>query len=437
MQLPSSLTNTSTGIDGRLVWLTRWLGVGVLALVAVTWKLWTPQDVFPRVPLFRWAPPDGWDWTSAALIAIGGLGLSVGPSRFTRSFAIILAVGFATAFLCDQHRLQPWAWQFFILALLIALADKPLQWQGWQWLTISIYFYSALSKFDARFLDTIGHTFAQTVFGGLFSKTSGYPPGPTRFYGFNYAVMWAFPVGELSVALLLAIPATRKWGLWAAIAMHGLLLQILGPFGLNHSAGVLMWNVYFVVHDALLFMPSKRSAADVSSSLFSLVPSYGSRIRNAIALMILAWVMTWPATYWFGLCDAWLAWAVYVPPTPRGSIDVRAMTFDHLPQLRQERILLPGEPAYDLPVGQWSLRTLRVPAYPSLRNMVAVALELAERCDSDHVRLMIGRHPDQANRTDLQSAAEIHAYARRFWFNAYPTSMYRRAARERAMKQDG
>lgn len=423
-------------IETRLAWLTRLLGLGVLALVAVTWRLWTPQELFPRVPLFRWAPPDWWDWTSLGLITIGGLGLLAATHRQVRIFATTLAAGLALAFVCDQHRLQPWAWQFFILALLLALADKPLIWTGWQWLTISIYFYSALSKFNVEFLDSIGHAFARNALGGLFSTTTGYPPGPSAFYGMNYAFMWIFPVGELGVALLLAIPVTCKWGMWAAIAMHSLLLQILGPYGLNHSSGVLLWNVFFIAQAAVLFMPSQRFWSGKSLTLPYARQSVCAW-PNRIAQLLLAWILLWPATHIFGFCDAWLAWAVYVSPSPFASIDVRMLVFDHLPELRKLQIIQPQETDHELPVGQWSLRTVQAPAYPNVRNMVAVSLELSERFNSDHVRLIVSRRPNATIESDLQSAHEIHAYARRFWFNAYPTSMYRRTAREKVMKDDG
>lgn len=439
-----------SAIEHRLAWLTRLIGAGVLALVAVTWKLWTPQEVFPRVPLFRWAPPDWWDWALLALIVAGGIGLLIRPRRYVRSLAATLAFGLAIAFVCDQHRLQPWAWQFLILALLTTFADDALLWSGWQWLTISVYFYSALSKFDRPFLDSMGHAFASTAFGGLFAwDTSGYPPGPSQFYGFSYALMWAFPVGELAVALLLAIPASRKWGMWAAVGMHGLLLQILGPFGLNHSAGVLLWNVFFIVQAAVLFMPMHRFWGSPSPTVPAAIQSDRLPWQNRLARSILAWVMIWPATYAFGLCDPWLAWAVYVEPSPSSSIDIGAMWFGRsegfgrsAELLAASIIVLPEDNTDPFPTGRWSLRALRAPSYPHLRTSVAVALELAERFDNSDVAIRITSRPHgirsaAAPALELHNAHEIHAYARRFWFNAYPTSMYRRAVRERMMSDDG
>lgn len=444
---PNPMTDSGSqpdllNMERRLAWLTRLLGVGVLALVAVTWKLWTPQDVFPRVPLFRWAPPDWWDWLSLGLIVIGGLGLGVGPSCRVRRCAATLACGLAIAFLCDQHRLQPWAWQFFILALLITLADKPLQWHGWQWLTISIYFYSALSKFDARFLDSMGHSFARTAFGGFFAgNTSGIPPGPSTFYSINYAVVWLFPIGELTVAILLAVPRSRNWGMWAAVGMHAMLLQILGPFGLNHSFGVLGWNILFIAQNVLLFMSQGNPWGDHPLIATNESPQRSFRIKKRLAQCLLGWVLVWPATYSLGLCDPWIAWAVYVEPYQTAVVNVPEFEIREA-VFSRSRVFDPSEHVNEFPIGRWSLHSLHVPAYPSLRSSFAAALEVSERFAVDDVSLRLfsrTREIRSAFRAgeNLANVSEIHAYARRFWFNAYPTSMYRRAARERALKHDG
>lgn len=433
--------NIESAVEHRLAWLTRLLGVGVLALVAATWKLWTPQDVFPRVPLFRWAPPDWCDWTSLGLIVVGGCGLGIGLSRLTRPFSSTLASGLAIAFLCDQHRLQPWAWQFFILALILALADKSLQWHGWRWLVISIYFYSALSKFDVRFLHTLGDSFSKIVLRGFHAQdASSVFQTSSLLDDVHYYTVWLFPIGELTLAVLLAIPRTRQWGMWGAIGMHGFLLQILGPFGLNHSYGVLLWNVVFIVQAALLFMSlDRREHLEITASSGKLAYFQRKNWKNHCARAWLAFVLLWPATYPLGFCDAWLGWAVYVEPFPAGWLDVRDFARDHITVAR--RIF--GESSYvEVTAGPWSLRELNAPIYPHVRSTVAAALELGERFDTRDIGLDIyDRERWQAwsfNPTvRLQSTDEIHAYAKRFWFNAYPTSMYRRAAKEKMRNDDG
>ena len=107
--------------------LIRWLAVGVLALVAATWKLWTPQAVFPQVPLIRAACDwPGWlDWGCLAVLVASSLTMLFVARRgwLGRGSCLGLAVSLSGFFVLDQHRLQPWAWQFFLLAVLLSLAD--------------------------------------------------------------------------------------------------------------------------------------------------------------------------------------------------------------------------------------------------------------------------------------------------------------------------
>ena len=50
--------------EQRAVWFVRLWAVFGLLLIGATWRLWTPQTVFPQVPLVRWAglAPDWLHW---------------------------------------------------------------------------------------------------------------------------------------------------------------------------------------------------------------------------------------------------------------------------------------------------------------------------------------------------------------------------------------
>jgi hypothetical protein len=54
------------------------------------------------------------------------------------------------AFSFNQHCLQPWAYQLFILHALLVLSSPRWRLTGWRWLMISIYVYS-MSKMDYSF----------------------------------------------------------------------------------------------------------------------------------------------------------------------------------------------------------------------------------------------------------------------------------------------
>ncbi len=63
------------------------------------------------------------------------------------------------------------------------------------------------------------------------------------------------PAFEMAVSLLLIFRKTRRIGLVGAVAIHAALLAILGPWGLDHSTIVLVWNGALILEDLLLFGP--------------------------------------------------------------------------------------------------------------------------------------------------------------------------------------
>ena len=100
--------------------LSRVLSLAALLLIAATWPLWTPPTVFPRVPLvglFRGVP--GWLEFTALGVACCALIVAfvAGSSRLIGRWSLVAFAGALVLLaLADQHRLQPWAYQFSLLA---------------------------------------------------------------------------------------------------------------------------------------------------------------------------------------------------------------------------------------------------------------------------------------------------------------------------------
>ena len=423
--------------------LIRLLAIGVLALVAGTWKLWTPQTVFPQVPLISAACHwPGWcDWACLATLVLSAMALLLFPRQSQRVASGGLALSLAGFFVLDQHRLQPWAWQFFLLALLLSMADDATVRRGWMGLAISIYFWSAISKLDYTFC----HDQGPALLGGL-KRAMGLRGLETQWTRpLDVAGSFGFALSELGVALLLAWPRTRWLGFWTAIIMHVTLLAALGPLGLNHSHGVLLWNLFFIAQDWLLF--------HVASQPSSLKPDHASiswttRIRDSIdwpstipsrlALSVIVGAMLWPALEPMGFCDHWLAWAVYsarpghshVITDSETNLDVpltQTISPDSFeldtPEMHHPRIL------HIVETGKWSLETLRVPILPENRFQIGVACHLAEhknfrgavilskpanrwtgRSDSSQQIISFANYPD----------GDVSAIAKSFSWNSRP-----------------
>lgn len=406
--------------------LTRLLSVGVLALVSVTWKLWTPQSNFPQVPLIRVACAcPGWvDWICLSLLLAASAILLIvrRRGRASRLACVVIATALAGFFVLNQHRLQPWAWQFFLLSALLALADDVTSRRGWMWLTVSIYFWSAISKFDFTFFHEQGPVLIEAL-----KHAVGIHQAPTRWT--NTLDVWAaasLAMGELSVAILLIPCRTRRFGVLLALVMHGALLVALGPLGLKHSGGVLVWNLFFAVQTWLLFWPNtpRRGVSEAGLLAIQLTRT-GHRFRNGLATGLILVAVVLPVLEPVGGCDTWLAWAVY--SARAGQSEILCETDEPLPTTRVEFDsvvrTIDGQSAVfsHARIAAWSLRELGVPVYPQYRFHVAVGRYLQQELPSQHLVVTNQKHhrwngrPSELQVIDLQFRVDGNSDERFFW----------------------
>ena len=74
------------------------------------------------------------------------------PHRLGRRGFVLFAAAGVVMVLVDQHRLQPWAYQMSVAALVLAVAPNRRGLGLLSLLTVSIYLHSGLSKLDHSFL---------------------------------------------------------------------------------------------------------------------------------------------------------------------------------------------------------------------------------------------------------------------------------------------
>lgn len=415
-------------MNGILVPLTlpRWQALFSAILMGATWPLWQPAATVtnPRIPwLGTWcAVPMEVDGIFLALAVFGGLGMvlfSQGSLRF-RTAAGMYALGLAGLLVGDQHRLQPWAWQFFLLGLVFASARDSTAAGCARWLAIGIYAHSAFSKFDAAFLESHG----QMLLDGLLSPLSL----TTRFWSAEsrHRAAMMFPLGEFLLALLLMIPAARRWGLWGSIGMHLTLIWTLG-FGLRHEWGVLLWNVYFIGQNLRLF--SKDPEPDSNGSLTP--PGHLGATQwtrgDRFAVLLTGLVTVLPVLENFGWYDHWPAWAVYCPRPERVEVLIDASGVAALPP-ELSRYLKDPPPLSDsapFDLDDWSFANRRCPIYPQLRYRLALTLALLDGVVPDtSVTVRIGLTPDrwtgERKHLTLHGLTEVRKYCDRFLANVRP-----------------
>lgn len=396
-----------------------WACFGI-GLFAVTWKLWTPQRIFPQIPAFEFLVdvPGLVDWTAFAVVVLS-LILIVAKRSLDDFQAGCLfasfACGLAILFSLNQHRFQPWAWHWFVFAIVFATMNLRDARVWLQWIVVSIYVYSAASKLDYQFTHTVGLQMLEAIAKPVSRSDPGWVPG------FGPQIVLLLPIAELLVGLGLIFTMTRIASGWLAIILHGTLVVVLGPLGLNHYLPVLVWNVFFAIQAYWLFV--RPESADQSDR----VPSIGSRFVSVFVLI----VVLFPATCSFGVCDHWLAWELYAPRSSRVSIELPETTVEQLPKAAalnvKKSAQLPG--VIELDLAQWSLSALSVPLYPQSRFQFGVARWIAERLDNERVvRVILKSQSDRwtgsREERNVQGAMGFEKEASRYWINTRPRSHF-------------
>jgi len=406
---------------------TRLVVAVALALVLATWRLWFPVTNFPHVPLIRWAgflPQPSIGFLSGLLLI--GLAATLLSNNQRPSHWLLLAciTLMLVLVLNNQHRLQPWAYHFLLSAWAVAMIDAKRALFWLRALMVSVYVYSAVSKFDLRFAETTGAIFVSTPLGWFTDR----PIDP----GFVTKLALALPVGELLVAATLLHPAIRHWGVRLAIGLHLSLLVILGPWGLQQRLGVLIWNVGCILQVSWLF---RQHAFERSSTQASALSANG-RLQSVFVLpcapILLAVLM--PLLAPWGYCDSWLAWGLYSTRAPRTELFIAAEAIRQLPDDLQPFCYVVGQDQIWARVAKtnWSLETLHVPIYPHERFDLAIDLALVDRLPTDQRWFRIDRMGVPDRRTgefEVTTIRDIASLRRtlkhEFFWNAWPSGVER------------
>ncbi|MFO1019489.1 MAG: hypothetical protein U0903_02135 [Planctomycetales bacterium] len=346
-----------------------WVTFGLLLFFA-SWKLWIGQEAYPQVPLFKagCGMPAGVDagLFAGVLGALLSLLLANEGSHFWRRSLNLFLICLGGLFCLDQHRLQPWAYQFWLIALAARVLSPGSVAYWWRWLVISIYFHSAISKLDLSFASELGQSFLTTGLGLVGISTEKWSESA------RLGAAFLFPVWELLVAICLCFRPLRIWGLAGAWIMHVAMLLILGPWGMNHHAGVLLWNLFFICQAGLLFWPCHYQGPECATG------GGDPRDRNAGPRLV-RWIylvaMLAPFLQPWGWWDLWPSWGLYASHAERVSLWVHVADREKLPPTVREHLWeIYGEESWNaLRLNRWSLGQLYVPVYPQGRFQLGVA----------------------------------------------------------------
>jgi hypothetical protein len=358
------LTADDAEVERSCTVLRRLTSLATLVMLGLSWPLWIDGGAIPRVPFAR-----GLDAVLPPLLSWGlfaGLLVAVTLAAFGRRWQrwYVVSAGMLVALIVrDQHRFQPWTYQYVVTCFLIAFIPGRSGLRFAQWWFVALYLHSGLSKLDAAFCAELGPIFLEVLMRPFGLDPQSWPILPQ-----NLAIL-AMPLGELFVAGLLVSPRSRRAGCIGALALHGLLLAILGPLGLRHSATVLVWNAAMMCEVWVAFRPALETSRMTGSHKWP-----GHLVR------CLFWAgVVLPLGERFGLFDPWPSHALYASHVGRVTILLDGEFPDHIARHCTPMDELADDGWRRLDVTAWSRHERGTPPYAGPRASLGLAEGLAVR----------------------------------------------------------
>ncbi|MBT4694842.1 MAG: hypothetical protein HOB73_16020 [Planctomycetaceae bacterium] len=442
--------------DSDVVWsaLQKFWALFAIALFVVTSGLWLPQTLFPQVALIELfnGIPSTIIYGAIAAVIIALFSILLGKFSYDtipRSLKIrflswaIVVDAIVLLWLADQHRIQPWAVHLFVGALVFISCRPQRGVALLRILAISIYIYSALGKFDYQFMHSIGPQLLTGLseFIGVDIKTWD----STLVSKLSLLL----PAGELLIGIMLCHRRMRKLAIFGATLMHICLAVLFSPLGLNHEWGVVVWNVFFIVQNDMLFGTKLLAGVSKCRSKFKPATAVveveisGNTVDKPvkpeaqwIGQLILMAVLVLPALEPYEVVDHWPSWGLYSPRNSRVAVRVYLSAGTKTNEI--EEFFQPqfgNAPFRVLDLSRWSLETLGVPIYPQQRYQLGVALAAAQKYNLGRaievdLLSMSDRLTGSRQRETLRGVEALKMACQRYRLNAVPASFLHAPVRE-------
>lgn len=311
------------------LWVIRVAVLGMIIGMAISWKVWINDRLYPMVPVIGPLP------SPLDVVILSGLIVSLiamaipargrWPSMVVASMVVLLV-------LQDQMRWQPWFYQYSLMLLPVCWmrGDSAALLRIHRLIMVAIYLWSGLHKFGAGF---------RNFWEGFI----------VRDYPVLHALGAWVPVIEMTLAIMLFFKCTQRIGAVVAIGMHASLLLLLGPLGHNVNPVVWPWNVVMIVLCVLLFLIGRE-------------PVWKGKLHWATTLLLVP-VYLFPALSHVGWWPNYLSWHLYAGRNQRVLIFVHPDAAHKVSERYRDRIMPSvSAPGYlELNFARWAEEDLLVP----------------------------------------------------------------------------
>ena len=347
-----------------------------IALIAATFPLWTGRHAFPVIPLIAGISLPAIVDHGVVCVLLGVCVYIVAAVKKSRWNIIICAVGLTASivlFILNQQRLQAWHW-LFILGLATSFVRPENSLKLMRSVLASVYVCSALSRFGP----TAHHGMSAAIVEQLLRILHINPEVAAGQIG--EVLCHALNVAELAVGILLILPEMRRYGILSAMLLHGTLLVALGPFGLRHHWGVLIWNICFLCLIPVVFAGPRKGLNSAARDA-----DRGDRIAKTL-------VWLFPLSGLVGIADNWPAWQLYSTRPESWMLQIHEEDLLKLPESVRPHVTSasPFEDLVIVKLDRWSLAETGSPIYPQSRFQCEVIRQvLTAFSDVDQFRVII------------------------------------------------
>jgi uncharacterized membrane protein YphA (DoxX/SURF4 family) len=301
--------------------------------------------------------------------------LIISPAN--KTFQLSLLFTELSSCLLDQNRWQPWEYLYvFVLLIFILNKNKPsFITTSFVIILATIYFYSGLHKFNIGFVNNVWET--------LFLRRYLHVPASScqgfwlRFTGFTLQVIECF------AGICLLFGKTKKVAAVTLIAMHSIILIVIGPLGLHYNKIVWPWNVAMIFYLYLIFIKCK----DASCKQFIFMG-----MRNKAILACWAFL---PAFNFIGLWDNYLSWNIYSSTLPNMLVCIKdtstAKALRRFVNYKDSLNICNGNAL--LSIQSWALKEISVPPYPEERVYKKIEKHWTKNFPSSNAIFIIYYYP--------------------------------------------
>jgi hypothetical protein len=382
----NNIFNTDLKNLMRLKLLRVGVCLGLLAGIIFSFELWFPLNrTFPRAPVFSALPESivlpVERWLGAALV------ISLMPVIFSprpQIFSLAAVVFLMTLIFFDQTRLQPWIYQYLLLLIVFALYDSRAKDESAdesaaanqtlapaQIIIAGLYFWSGVQKLNFSFSRETLPALIENLFPSI--------QLPFLWLGLAIALI------EALTGVGLLFRRTRNAAVCAAVGMHLCILGLL--IARNHNSIVWVWNAALIALVIIAFWQS--------DAVFGETLRKARQLKGKTAMSIAAASVLLPILSFWGWCDSYLSGALYAGRTETAVIRIDDHLLAKLPATARQSVFQTktgGEKI--LPLFEWAIADLNVPAYPEARASKQAAREVCRLTgDKNQIVLIIKQRP--------------------------------------------